>query len=75
MSILQEFPDAVVGLSDHTTSNYTCLGAVSLGASILEGHFTDSMDRVGPDIVCSMDPEELRSLIDGSRIIHQARGL
>ena len=75
MSILQkEFPDAVVGLSDHTTSNYTCLGAVSLGASILERHFTDSMDRVGPDIVCSMDPEALRTLIDGSRIIHQARG-
>ena len=75
ISILQkEFPDAVVGLSDHTTSNYTCLGAVSLGASILERHFTDSMDRVGPDIACSMDPKALRSLIDGSCIIHQARG-
>lgn len=68
------FPDAVVGLSDHTTSNYTCLGAVALGASILERHFTDRMDRPGPDIVCSMDPSALSSLIEGARIIWSARG-
>jgi N-acetylneuraminate synthase len=68
------FPDAVVGLSDHTTSNYPCLGAVALGASILERHFTDRMDRVGPDIVCSMDPTALTELIDGSRTIFAARG-
>jgi N-acetylneuraminate synthase len=73
--ILREaFPDAVVGLSDHTTSNYTCLGAVALGAAILERHFTDRMDRPGPDIVCSMDPAALSALIDGSRIIFEARG-
>jgi len=70
----QEFPDAVVGLSDHTVSNYACLGAVALGASILERHFTDRMDRPGPDIVCSMDPEALSSLIEGSNVIHKARG-
>ncbi|KQT37221.1 MULTISPECIES: N-acetylneuraminate synthase family protein [unclassified Methylophilus] len=70
----EEFPDAVVGLSDHTTSNYTCLGAVALGASILERHFTDSMSRPGPDIVCSMDRNTLSQLIDGSKIIFQARG-
>ncbi len=73
--ILKEaFPDAVVGLSDHTTSNYPCLGAVALGASILERHFTDRMDRPGPDIVCSMDPVSLSALIEGSRIIFTARG-
>ena len=66
INILKEaFPDAVVGLSDHTTSNYTCLGAVAVGASILERHFTDSMKRVGPDISSSMDPESLKSLIEG----------
>lgn len=70
----EAFPDAVVGLSDHTTSNYTCLGAVALGASILERHFTDRMDRPGPDIVCSMDPVALSALIEGSRIIFAARG-
>jgi N-acetylneuraminate synthase len=68
------FPDAVIGLSDHTTSNYTCLGAVALGASILERHFTDRMDRLGPDIVCSMDPKALRDLIYGSNVIFSARG-
>jgi N-acetylneuraminate synthase len=70
----EEFPDAVIGLSDHTTSSYTCLGAVALGASILERHFTDSMSRVGPDIVCSMDPTALSALIEGSRTIFAARG-
>jgi len=69
-----EFPDAVIGLSDHTTSNYTCLGAVALGASILERHFADSMDRQGPDISSSMDSNSLKSLIEGSRVIFSARG-
>ena len=68
------FPDAVVGLSDHTISNYPALGAVALGASILERHFTDSMKREGPDIVCSMDPAALSELIEGSKIMKLARG-
>jgi len=70
----ETFPDAVVGLSDHTTTNYPCLGAVALGASILERHFTDSMERQGPDIVCSMDPKALSELITGSNILFEARG-
>jgi N-acetylneuraminate synthase len=75
MTHLKEaFPDAVVGLSDHTTSNYTCLGAVALGASILERHFTDHMDRPGPDIVCSMDSVAMSDLIEGAKIIFAARG-
>jgi len=69
-----EFPDAIIGLSDHTTSNYTCLGAVAKGASILERHFTDDMSREGPDIVCSMNPDSLTDLIEGSNIIFQASG-
>ena len=72
--LMQEFPNAVVGLSDHTCSNYACLGAVALGASLLERHFTDSMDRKGPDIVCSMDPKALKDLIQGSLEIYKARG-
>lgn len=75
MAQLKEaFPDAVIGLSDHTTSNYPCLGSVALGASLLERHFTDRMDRPGPDIVCSMDPVALKELIEGSKIIFAARG-
>jgi len=70
----KEFPSAVIGLSDHTTSNLACFGAVALGASILERHFTDSMDRVGPDIINSMDPEALKELIDGSIELAKMRG-
>ncbi len=70
----REFPDAVVGLSDHTLGNYACLGAVALGADILERHFTDSMTRQGPDIVCSMDPTALAELIDGAALLHKMRG-
>jgi sialic acid synthase SpsE len=68
------FPDAVIGLSDHTTDNVACLGAVALGASILERHFTDRMDRVGPDIVCSMDEQACRELIQQSRTLHSELG-
>lgn len=68
------FPDAVVGLSDHTTGNFTCLGAVAIGADIVERHFTDTMDRPGPDIVCSMDPIALKELLLGADILRRARG-
>jgi N-acetylneuraminate synthase len=61
-----EFPNTVIGLSDHTTSNLACFGAVALGALILERHFTDSMDRSGPDIINSMDPVALTELVEGS---------
>ena len=69
-----KFPDAVIGLSDHTVDNYTCFGAVSLGARILEKHFTDKKNRIGPDIACSMDPNQLKDLIKGSNIVFKARG-
>ena len=70
----EAFPDAVIGLSDHTVSNYSCLGAVALGASILERHFTDTMEREGPDIICSMDPSGLSELIKGANTIFACRG-
>jgi len=75
MTELQEaFNDAVVGLSDHTISNHACFGAVALGASILERHFTDSMKREGPDIINSMDPSAAEDLINGANIIYEQRG-
>ena len=70
----QAFPEAVVGLSDHTLSNHACFGALALGASILERHFTDSMDRPGPDIICSMDVQACKELIEGAAILQQQRG-
>ena len=72
--IQEAFPAAVIGLSDHTLTNHACFGAVALGASILERHFTDSMDRPGPDIICSMDTKACGELIEGSAIIAQQRG-
>lgn len=75
MEELQDaFPDAVVGLSDHSIDNLACLGAVAAGASVLERHFTDSKDRAGPDIVCSMDANECAELIVQSKRMAQMRG-
>jgi len=68
------FPSKVFGLSDHTLNNNACLGAVALGASILERHFTDKMDRTGPDIICSMDELFCKELIKSSNEIWQMRG-
>ena len=67
-----EFPDAVIGLSDHSISNASSYGAVALGASIIERHFTDSKSRSGPDIICSMNPSELKELIEFSFQIFQS---
>ncbi|MBT0608456.1 N-acetylneuraminate synthase family protein [Aequorivita echinoideorum] len=74
MEMHQSFPKLVFGLSDHTLNNNACLGAVALGASILERHFTDHKHRTGPDIVCSMDEKECEQLIVGSKEIWQMRG-
>jgi len=70
----KEFPNAVIGLSDHTTSNRACFAATALGASILERHFTDTKERPGPDIINSMDPIELKELLIGSQEIWQMLG-
>ncbi|WP_281238878.1 N-acetylneuraminate synthase family protein [Flavobacterium praedii] len=74
MEMHHAFPDKVFGLSDHTLNNNACLGAVALGASILERHFTDHMQRTGPDIVCSMDERATNELIENSNEIWQMRG-
>lgn len=72
--LAEAFPKNVFGLSDHTLTNHACLGAVALGASVLERHFTDHMDRTGPDIICSMDESACKELIEGSRLMWQMRG-
>jgi len=68
------FPDAVLGLSDHSLGNYTCFGAVPLGSSILEKHYTADKAWEGPDIPISIDTPELKDLIRGTKIIHQSLG-
>jgi len=63
------FPKAVVGFSDHSIGPEMALASVALGACILERHYTDTRYRKGPDIINSMDPAELRFLIDRSKEI------
>ncbi len=70
----REFPRAVLGLSDHSIGNYTCYGAVALGASILEKHFVSNRRWKGPDVPISILPEELSELIKGVNAIYAARG-
>ncbi|WP_270961749.1 N-acetylneuraminate synthase family protein [Campylobacter upsaliensis] len=75
MLTLQKEFNALVGLSDHTTNNLACLGAVALGACMIERHFSDTMDRQGPDIICSMDENALKELIAQSEQMALMRGL
>lgn len=72
--LLDAFPDSPIGLSDHSLNIWTCLGAVALGATMLEKHFTVSRAWPGPDTAISIEPRELKDLIEGSRAIWQARG-
>ena len=70
VSELQEsFPGVPVGFSDHSIGPEMALASVALGACILERHYTDTRYRAGPDIINSMDPAELRLLIDRSKEI------
>lgn len=68
------FPEAVIGLSDHSLNNNSSIAAVALGASILERHFTDSKKRIGPDIICSMDPDEASQLLIAATEVKVALG-
>jgi len=52
------FPDAIIGLSDHSLKNYTCFASIPLGARILEKHFTSDKSWPGPDVPISIDPNE-----------------
>jgi len=72
--IKKTFKNVVVGLSDHSIGIYTCLGAVPLGASILEKHFTSDKTWPGPDVPISIDSLELKELVIGSEAIHRALG-
>ncbi len=68
------YPDLVLGLSDHTLGHATVLGAVALGARVIEKHFTDDIRRVGPDHAFSMDPKSWRDMVDRTRELENALG-
>lgn len=68
------FPNAVVGLSDHSLGIYTALASIPLGARIIEKHFTSDKSWDGPDVPISIDPGELRELMKGSKAVFEALG-
>ncbi len=68
------FPDLVIGLSDHTSGHTTVLGAVTLGARVIEKHFTDDTTREGPDHPFSMTPETWKDMVDRTRELERAMG-
>ncbi|NIM94806.1 MAG: N-acetylneuraminate synthase [Anaerolineales bacterium] len=68
------YPDIVIGLSDHTPGHATVLGAVALGANVVEKHFTDDRSREGPDHPFSMDPVSWREMVDRTRELERAMG-
>ena len=66
------FPNTIIGLSDHTADNYTSYAAVAMGASIIEKHFIDKSSRKGPDILASVNTSQMKKLLKGVNLIHQA---
>ncbi|MCJ7659149.1 MAG: N-acetylneuraminate synthase family protein [Anaerolineales bacterium] len=68
------FPEVILGLSDHTFSPATVLGAVALGARVVEKHFTDDNSRIGPDHPFSMTPVTWRDMVDRTRELERALG-
>lgn len=69
------YPDLVLGLSDHTPGHATVLGAVAIGARMIEKHFTDDVKRAGPDHAFSMDPRSWRDMVNRTRELENALGV
>ena len=71
----KKFKDKVLlGLSDHTLGHTTVLGAIALGARVIEKHFTDDNNRIGPDHKFSMNPSSWKLMIEESRHLESALG-
>jgi len=68
------FPDLILGLSDHTPGHATVLGAIALGARVVEKHFTDDNYREGPDHPFAMNPASWEEMVKRSRELEAALG-
>ncbi|MCD4752308.1 MAG: N-acetylneuraminate synthase family protein [Anaerolineaceae bacterium] len=69
------FPQAVLGLSDHTFGHAAVLGAVALGARVVEKHFTDDNSRIGPDHKFAMNPDTWADMVENTRLLERALGV
>jgi sialic acid synthase SpsE len=70
----KKYPGIITGLSDHMPGHVPVLGAVALGASVIEKHFTDSNNRPGPDHSFAMTPESWREMVDRVRELELSLG-
>jgi N-acetylneuraminate synthase len=68
------FPDVILGLSDHTHNPAPIVGAVALGARVIERHFTDDNDREGPDHKFAMNPQDWANMVEEVRILERSLG-
>lgn len=79
LKVLQKYkvlyPNAILGLSDHTPGHATVLGAVSLGARVIEKHFTDDNNKIGPDHKFSLNPKNWRQMVDATRELELSLGI
>ena len=73
-SYADRWPGLPLGLSDHTQGHTTVLGAVALGACLIEKHFTDDTSRSGPDHGFAMDPASWRAMVVATRELEGALG-
>lgn len=68
------WPDVTLGLSDHTHGSTAVIGAVALGARVVERHFTDDNGREGPDHRFALDPNDWRAMVEETRRLERALG-
>lgn len=69
-----KYPDLTLGLSDHTIGHSAVLGAIALGATVIEKHFTDDNDRNGPDHKFSTTPEQWKQMVKNANDLYNALG-
>ena len=69
-----DYPKIMLGLSDHTSGHATTLGAISLGARVIEKHFTDDNSHLGPDHSFAMNPNTWREMVDSSNELFLSLG-
>ena len=70
----QRWPGMVLGFSDHTPGHSAVLGAVAMGARVVEKHFTDDNARIGPDHDFALNPVTWRAMVDATRELEMALG-
>ena len=70
----KKFPNLILGLSDHTFGHSTVLGSIALGAKVIEKHFTDNNNRIGPDHKFSMNPRTWKDMVEAARELEVSMG-